>query len=97
MLNGLEEEFGDEPVTGSEVVEVIHQGLADHHRSHIIGDGVLVSTIHTAQGLEFDHVLVVGGLRKTRRAGHDSAEEERQLYYVAMTRRPSHARPDRLP
>ena len=86
MLEGLEDEFGDEPVPASEVVDAIYQGLADHHRSHIIGDGVLVSTIHAAKGLEFDHVLVLGGLRKGRNTSTPSTEEVRRLYYVAMTR-----------
>ena len=86
MLRGLEEEVGEEPVPGGEVIEAIHQGLADHRRSHIIGDGVLVSTIHAAKGLEFDHVLVLGKLRKALNTTDRSAEEERRLYYVAMTR-----------
>ncbi len=68
--------------------------MADYHRSHIIGDGALVSTIHAAKGLEFDHVLVLGGLRSspkdpqpnTRNNRHRLSEEERRLYYVAMTR-----------
>ncbi|MCQ3802743.1 MAG: RecQ family ATP-dependent DNA helicase [Acidimicrobiia bacterium] len=86
MLKGLEEEAGDEPVPAAEVVDAIYQGLADHHRSHIIGEGVLVSTIHAAKGLEFDHVLVLGGLRKGRNTSTPSTEEVRRLYYVAMTR-----------
>ena len=86
MLKGLEAEIGDDPVPATEVFEAIHQGLADHHRSHIIGDGILVSTIHAAKGLEFDHVLVLGSLRKARNAADPFAEEERRLYYVAMTR-----------
>ena len=86
MLGRLEVEVGDEPIPAAEVVNAIHQGLADHHRSHIIGDGVLVSTIHAAKGLEFDHVLVLGGLRKASNNGNQSAEKERRLYYVAMTR-----------
>ena len=85
MLARLEEEVGDEPIPTTEVGDAIHQGLADHHRSHIIGDGGLVSTIHAAKGLEFDHVLVLGGLRRTREADR-STEDERRLYYVAMTR-----------
>lgn len=86
MLKGLEKEIGDEPVPAAEVVDAIYQSLADHHRSHIIGDGVLVSTIHAAKGLEFDHVLVLGGLREFREPGNRCTEDERRLYYVAMTR-----------
>ena len=86
MLRGLEGEVCEEPVPAAEVIEAIHQGLADHRRSHIIGDGVLVSTIHAAKGLEFEHVLVLGNLRRARNTADRSVEEERRLYYVAMTR-----------
>ena len=91
MLAELEEAFGDAPVNATEVIQVIYQGLADYHRSHIIGDGALVSTIHAAKGLEFDHVLVLGGLRSSPKDPqpnnrHRLSEEERRLYYVAMTR-----------
>ena len=86
MLVALEEEHGDEGISATEITEAIHRGLADHRRSHLIGDGVLVSTIHSAKGLEFDHVLVLGGVRQTTRKEPRSPEEVRRLYYVAMTR-----------
>ena len=48
-------------------------------------------TVHTAKGLEFDHVFVVGmeeDLFPSNRAKFDpkSIEEERRLFYVAITR-----------
>ena len=92
MLEGLEGETGAASCSAGEVLEALHRGLADHHRSHIVGDGVLVSTVHAAKGLEFVHVLVLGGGWENRPAGSfataggDGSEEERRLYYVAMTR-----------
>ncbi len=86
MLEALQEEVGIEAVDATTVTGAIHQGLADHHRSHLIGQGVLVSTIHAAKGLEFDHVLVLGGRKRTARKEPRSPEEERRLYYVALTR-----------
>ena len=86
MLAELETVSGTQLVPETDVTEVLLQGLADHNRSHLIGHGVLVSTIHAAKGLEFDHVLVLGGLRKVGKNGRRSIEEERRLYYVAMTR-----------
>ena len=92
MLAGIEEELGAASCGAIDVLEALHRGLADHHRSHIVGDGVLVSTVHAAKGLEFDHVLVLcggwnrgpgGGVATAKRDGRD---EERRLYYVAMTR-----------
>ena len=92
MLAGLEVELGAASCGAVDVLEALHRGLADHHRSHIVGDGVLVSTVHAAKGLEFDHVLVLGGGWENWPAGSfvtargDGSEEERRLYYVAMTR-----------
>jgi len=55
------------------------------------GSGVLLITAHSAKGLEFDYVFVVGaeeGVFPHRRALDSSAdiEEERRLFYVACTR-----------
>ena len=92
MLAGLEAELGAEPSAVADVSEALHRGLADHHRSQVVGDGVLVGTVHAAKGLEFAHVLVLGGGWNVKedgsvRAGRDGrSEEERRLYYVAMTR-----------
>ena len=116
MLAGLEEELGAASCGAVDVLEALHRGLADHYRSHIVGDGVLVSTVHAAKGLEFGHVLVLGGGWNHRpgesvatsqgdrssvspgsvatagddgsvaMAGDYGSDEERRLYYVAMTR-----------
>ncbi len=85
MLARIQAGIGVQPVPVTDITEAMRQGLADHNRSHLIGQGVLVSTIHSAKGLEFDHVLVLGGIRNAPN-GNRSAEEERRLYYVAMTR-----------
>lgn len=56
------------------------------------GDYVSLMTVHTAKGLEFDHVIVYGfcdGIFPSERAISESRtglEEERRLAYVAMTR-----------
>ncbi len=54
-------------------------------------DAIPVITVHQAKGLEFDHVVVAGLrkgefpiYRKVEKAGE--AEEERRLFYVAITR-----------
>lgn len=55
------------------------------------GGGVVLITAHSAKGLEFDHVFIIGaeeGVFPHRRALDSSAdiEEERRLFYVACTR-----------
>ncbi len=51
---------------------------------------VVMMTVHTAKGLEFDTVFIAGmndGLFPIVRSGEDvNIEEERRLFYVAMTR-----------
>lgn len=60
-----------------------HEDYADD------GDGVILSTIHTVKGLQFDVVFIVGmeeGLLPHGKAVASDEEGERRLAYVAMTR-----------
>ena len=89
MIEELEEGSGGQQYPAAELLEAIHQGLADHVRSHIVGDGVLLGTAHSAKGLEFPHVMVLGGEwrgKKGEKGQRQSMEAQRRLYYVAMTR-----------
>ena len=92
MLAGIEAELGAEPCPVADAIEALHRGLLDHRRSQIIGDGVLVGTVHASKGLEFAHVAVLAGGWKGRSADYAPEarnrfyEEERRLYYVAMRR-----------
>ena len=45
--------------------------------------GLFIGTVHAAKGLEFRHVVVLDG---DWRSGPSQIEDERRLYYVAMTR-----------
>lgn len=56
--------------------------------------GVRLMTVHASKGLEFDYVFICGlendlfphkGMGNSRKSGED-AEEERRLFYVAVTR-----------
>jgi len=47
--------------------------------------GVVLSTLHAAKGLEWDHVFLVGVNEGTLPMGND-VEEERRLFYVGLTR-----------
>ena len=53
------------------------------------GKGVVIATVHSAKGLEFNTVFVVGCEEKIfpiSREDNDDLEEERRLMYVAVTR-----------
>ena len=65
--------------------------VADVDQMSDEGDRVLLLTAHSAKGLEFE-VVVVAGLEEgllphaTALDDHDQLEEERRLFYVALTR-----------
>ncbi len=65
--------------------------LTDHDRWEEGAQRISLMTVHTAKGLEFDRVAVVGleeGLFPHARSieDPDGLEEERRLFYVALTR-----------
>ncbi|MDP6381284.1 MAG: ATP-dependent helicase, partial [Phycisphaerae bacterium] len=65
--------------------------LTDHDRWEEGAQRVSLMTVHTAKGLEFDRVAVVGleeGLFPHARSFENPGgmEEERRLFYVALTR-----------
>lgn len=61
-----------------------------HQRTQPSAEGVLLSTMHGAKGLEFDTVIIIGsneGICPWESADcEELLEEERRVFYVAMTR-----------
>lgn len=59
-------------------------------RGRSSGEGVRLMTIHSAKGLEFDTVFLLQAAEDTipykKAVGREGLEEERRLFYVAMTR-----------
>ena len=72
----------EQPVPAIE--EYLYEALADQGRSRNLGNGVFLSTVHSVKGLEFDHVFILDGSWSNKQG--DEAEEERRLFYVAMSR-----------
>ena len=82
-------------VTMSEFLDEIAVAACDHDRdkeSHLKRNAVVLMTLHSAKGLEFPHVYLVGmeeGLLPHRRsltADLENVDEERRLCYVGITR-----------
>lgn len=78
------EETSNVPQPVPLIEEYLYEAFADQRRARSLGYGVFLSTIHSVKGLEFDHVFLLGEHWKGL-AGAEG-EEERRLYYVAMTR-----------
>ncbi len=86
----------DEPPAGIErlLEEAALQSEQDELDMDKTKGGLTLMTVHAAKGLEFDAIFVVGmeqGLfPSTRNDEHRDPEEERRLFYVALTRARKH-------
>jgi ATP-dependent DNA helicase RecQ len=85
LLSDWQAETADRRVPVAHAIQFLYEALAEQRRDAMLGDGVFLSTVHAAKGTEFDHVIIPAGGWSTP---CDAAtwEEERRLYYVAMTR-----------
>ncbi len=79
-------EAGEAAVAAARILEFCYETLAEQRRDRGLGDGVLLSTLHGAKGLEFPHVLIADGPGAGPGTGRADPEEQRRLYYVGMTR-----------
>ncbi len=66
--------------------EEFNEMLAEERRSVRFGEGVLLSTVHGVKGEEFRYVILLDGGWDRALSNDELLEEERRLYYVAMTR-----------
>jgi ATP-dependent DNA helicase RecQ len=84
MLEAWERESGDSPCPVQDALEFFYETCAESRREVSYGEGVTLSTVHSAKGTEYDHVLVIGPWRlpPTR----VQQEEERRTFYVGLTR-----------
>jgi len=78
-------EAGEADVPVAHVREFFVEAIAERKRHHRTGDGVILVTAHKAKGLEFPHVIVADG-GWSASANRTQIEEERRVYYVAVTR-----------
>jgi len=84
MLIEWAEETGNAEQPVQAAMEFLYESLHDQKREPATGKGVFMATVHSAKGMEFPHVFLLGGWQ----GGSTRAkqEEERRVYYVGMTR-----------
>ncbi|MFQ5561755.1 MAG: 3'-5' exonuclease, partial [Nitrospinota bacterium] len=72
-------------IDASLLIDFIYETLEEQTRQRRIGEGISLSTVHSAKGMEFGHVFIVDG-GWGNPGDKQRMEEERRLFYVAMTR-----------
>ena len=85
MITDWEAEVGGRPATARSFIESMY----DRQRDTREGDRarLVLSTLHAAKGLEFDHVVLLGApTSRYATSNPEALEEERRLFYVGMTR-----------
>jgi ATP-dependent DNA helicase RecQ len=85
LLEQWRDESGDTPLPVGDAIDFFYEALAEQRLEARVGRGVFLATAHAAKGMEFDHVLIPG-TAWTRGNTLERQEEERRLFYVAMTR-----------
>lgn len=93
-LKFLANEFNDEYVTANfdfTLFDLVSDFLLEYSMTDKVEniEGVVISTVHNAKGLEWDNVFIVGcdeSVFPSVRGNEDEIESERRLMYVAITR-----------
>jgi DNA polymerase III epsilon subunit-like protein len=71
-------------------VSLLHDKYSPEYKQRIIGNSIVLSTIHSAKGLEWENVFIVGladeYFPQHLNNGIKNINEERRLFYVASTR-----------
>lgn len=84
LLLDWTEETNNLPQPVAAIQDYLYESLAEQGRTQHLGQGLLLATAHGVKGLEFDHVFILGD--NWRQGSPPQMEEERRLFYVAMTR-----------
>jgi ATP-dependent DNA helicase RecQ len=80
-----EEETANSLRPVSWAIEHLYDFLCEQRREKVIGEGIFLSTIHSAKGMEFPHVFILDG-DWPHEMSKIQLEEERRTMYVGMTR-----------
>ncbi len=85
MIQSYVDETADTELPVSYFVNWIYEAVLEQRREKTLGQGVFLSTVHGAKGLEFEHVFILDGDWRWP-ADIKQQEEERRLLYVGLTR-----------
>jgi ATP-dependent DNA helicase RecQ len=84
LLETWQQESADAELPVQEALEFLYEACAESRREFSYGEGVTLSTVHSAKGTEHDHVLLIGSW--PTRQEPKKLEESRRAFYVGMTR-----------
>jgi ATP-dependent DNA helicase RecQ len=84
LLDTWHRESSDAELPIHEILEFLYEACAESRREFTYGEGVTLSTVHSAKGTEYDHVLLIGAW-PAHQSGMEQ-EESRRAFYVGMTR-----------
>lgn len=84
MLEAWRSESDDAESPVQEALEFLYESCSESRRDFSYGEGVTLSTVHSAKGTEHDHVLLIGAW--PIQAARAEQEEQRRVFYVGMTR-----------
>ena len=84
MLEAWRDESDDSDLPLHDALEFLYETCAESRRDFSYGEGVSLSTIHSAKGSEYDHLLLIGAWPLDRQ--RSAQEETRRAFYVGMTR-----------
>ena len=76
-----QQETGDIAMPAKATRQFLYEILHDLQSDYRLGQGVFLSTMHSAKGMEFTHVIILDS-----DCSKGEREEQRRLLYVAMTR-----------
>ena len=78
---------GDISLPASHFEFFLAEYFNEQRRQIRFGNGILLSTVHGVKGEEFEHVIILDGAWQSAIEKNSAAlEEERRVFYVAMTR-----------
>ena len=85
FLESYREETADSILPAGRMIDRLYEFVAEQRREKVVGQGIFMSTIHSAKGTEFPHVFVLDSDWR-RPMSNSQWEEERRVMYVGMTR-----------